>query len=71
MASLEALPLSARLGNAFVSYMTYMVKMLWPTNLAVFYPHPKWRPLAGPGCRTPYRHHSWFSRGQRNAPMWQ
>jgi len=37
--------LSARLGNAVVSYIAYMVKMLWPTNLAVIYPHPGWRPL--------------------------
>jgi len=39
--SLEAFPLSARMANAFVSYITYMVKMLWPANLAVFYPYPK------------------------------
>ncbi len=45
MKSLEALPLSARMANAFVSYITYMVKMVWPTNLAVFYPHPGSRPL--------------------------
>jgi uncharacterized membrane protein YqjE len=43
--SLEALPPSARIANAFVSYSTYMVKMFWPTNLAVFYPHPGWWPL--------------------------
>ncbi len=43
--SLEAFPPSARVANAFVSYSTYMVKMLWPTNLAVFYPHPRWWPL--------------------------
>ena len=43
--SLEALPLSARMANAFVSYITYMVKMFWPTNLAVFYPHPGSWPL--------------------------
>ena len=42
---LEALPLSARMANAFVSYITYMVKMLWPTNLAVFYPYPTRWPL--------------------------
>jgi tetratricopeptide (TPR) repeat protein len=40
VASLGVLPLSARTANAFVSYITYMVMMLWPTNLAVFYPHP-------------------------------
>jgi tetratricopeptide (TPR) repeat protein len=43
--SFEDFPLSARVANAFVSYSTYMVKMFWPTNLAVFYPHPSWWPL--------------------------
>ena len=43
--SLEALPPSTRIANAFVSYTAYMVKMLWPTNLAVFYPYPTSWPL--------------------------
>lgn len=34
------LPLQYRLGNAVVSYATYIQKMLWPTGLAVLYPHP-------------------------------
>jgi tetratricopeptide (TPR) repeat protein len=34
------LPLMSRLANAVVSYMLYTVKMVWPTRLAVFYPHP-------------------------------
>ncbi len=29
-----------RIGNAFVSYVTYIGKMSLPVNLAVFYPHP-------------------------------
>ncbi|MGD0235672.1 MAG: tetratricopeptide repeat protein [Syntrophorhabdales bacterium] len=41
----EALPLSARIANALVSYSIYADKMLWPANLAVFYPHPTWWPL--------------------------
>lgn len=32
--------LDVRLGNALVSYVLYIGKMLWPVNLAVFYPHP-------------------------------
>jgi len=40
VSSIEALPLSVRIGNAFVSYITYIGKMIWPSNLAVFYPHP-------------------------------
>jgi len=29
-----------RLANASISYMQYIIKMIWPTMLAVFYPHP-------------------------------
>jgi len=29
-----------RVGNALVSYVRYMGKMIWPADLAVFYPHP-------------------------------
>jgi len=39
MVSLTLLPLKYRIGNAFISYAEYMKKMLWPSNLAVFYPH--------------------------------
>ncbi|MBW2440644.1 MAG: hypothetical protein JRH12_09235, partial [Deltaproteobacteria bacterium] len=39
--SLEAVPMTMRLGNALVSYMKYMGKMFWPFNLAVFYPYPQ------------------------------
>ena len=31
--------MDARLGNAAVACVTYIGKMLWPTNLAPFYPH--------------------------------
>jgi protein O-mannosyl-transferase len=33
-------PLWMRLENAAVSYVVYLSKMIWPVNLAVFYPHP-------------------------------
>jgi protein O-mannosyl-transferase len=33
-------PLSDRLGNAILSYVDYLWKLLWPSHLAVFYPHP-------------------------------
>jgi protein O-mannosyl-transferase len=36
----ESLPLGARAANALISYCRYLGKLLWPTNLAVFYPHP-------------------------------
>jgi len=29
-----------RAANMLVSYVTYLVKMIWPVNMAVFYPHP-------------------------------
>jgi protein O-mannosyl-transferase len=40
----ENLPLGARIGNALISYCCYLGKMFWPTNLAVFYPHPGYWP---------------------------
>jgi protein O-mannosyl-transferase len=39
MATTEALPLSQRLSNAIYSYVMYLWKAVWPTHLAVFYPH--------------------------------
>jgi tetratricopeptide (TPR) repeat protein len=38
--ALEVYPIKIRVANALVSYVSYMVKMIWPLNLAVFYPHP-------------------------------
>ena len=29
-----------RLANAFISYLQYINKMIWPARLAMFYPHP-------------------------------
>jgi len=37
---LDSLPLQWRIPNALVSYVTYLWKMVWPSSLAVFYPHP-------------------------------
>ena len=42
----ENLPLIARGGNALVSYCRYLGKLFWPTDLAVFYPHPGHWPVA-------------------------
>jgi len=41
----ENLPFGARVENALVSYCWYLGKFFWPTNLAVFYPHPGHWPL--------------------------
>jgi protein O-mannosyl-transferase len=38
--SIPPLPLLWRVQNAFASYAIYVWKTLWPTHLAVFYPHP-------------------------------
>jgi protein O-mannosyl-transferase len=32
--------LKDRLGNAILSYADYLWKLIWPSHLAVFYPHP-------------------------------
>ncbi len=36
-----ALPLTMRAKNAIYSYLIYMEKAVWPSRLAVFYPHPE------------------------------
>ena len=38
--ALEIYPFNIRIANALVSYVSYIIKMFWPQNLAVFYPHP-------------------------------
>jgi tetratricopeptide (TPR) repeat protein len=45
----DQVPFLARAGNAFVSYLVYVWQMIWPANLAVFYPYPQnglpmWQP---------------------------
>jgi len=37
---LRDLSLADRFANAAVAYATYLEKVFWPSNLAVFYPHP-------------------------------
>jgi len=36
----ENFALPIRLANAPISYLQYIVKMFWPSGLAMFYPHP-------------------------------
>ena len=40
VASTAALPLVIRIGNAILSYGLYLIRSLWPHDLAFFYPHP-------------------------------
>jgi tetratricopeptide (TPR) repeat protein len=49
MIPLEKLPFSLRLENSFVAYVRYLLKLLWPADLAVLYPmgNPSfWMPAA-------------------------
>ena len=36
----ETYPFSIRIANALVSYVAYLVKMVWPHHLTAHYPHP-------------------------------
>ncbi len=38
VSSLEEWPISSRMGNAALAYVTYLRDMLWPENLTYFYP---------------------------------
>ena len=44
-----AVPIGLRIGNALVSYVGYIGKFFWPSNLSVFYPFPQdipsWQPI--------------------------
>ncbi len=35
-----AYPFHVRMANALISYVSYIGQMIWPSNLAVFYPYP-------------------------------
>jgi tetratricopeptide (TPR) repeat protein len=48
---MSSMPWPIRLANAPIAYISYIGKMLWPRNLAIFYPYPPaaelwWRGLA-------------------------
>jgi len=44
--SINHIPLAWRVGNAAVACMIYIVQMVWPIDLAPFYPHPADQQLA-------------------------
>ncbi len=46
LANLHGFPLGARVANAFASYLSYLTKTFWPTDLAFFYPYSFHLPLA-------------------------
>ena len=43
--STESVPIKLRIFNALVSYISYIKKMIWPDNLAIYYPYPDALPL--------------------------
>jgi hypothetical protein len=43
----DLLPFGARIANAVLSYIGYLGKTVWPSSLAVFYPHVAF-PLRNP-----------------------
>ena len=45
MPSLVNIPMGIRVVNAIVSYVRYLLKMFWPLNLAIPYPHPGYWPF--------------------------
>jgi protein O-mannosyl-transferase len=50
MWTFEALPLETRVANVFVSYVRYLGKTIWPTQLCVVYPYQEWSTLAVTGA---------------------
>ena len=45
--SLNTFPLAARVGNAILSPVRYLVNTIWPAGLSIFYPYP-FLPLSDP-----------------------
>jgi protein O-mannosyl-transferase len=43
--SIDAAPVGARIANALVSYVWYLVQTVWPSRLAVFYPYVRSIPI--------------------------
>jgi len=41
----DVLSIDIRIANAFTSYLSYIVKMVWPINLSVFYSYPETLPM--------------------------
>ena len=41
VAGTARIPIALRIGNAMLSYVTYIVQMVWPARLALFYPYPR------------------------------
>ena len=44
--NLEVIPLGLRVQNAVVTYVEYLIKMIWPSGLHMYYPYPQAIPMA-------------------------
>lgn len=47
---LDIFPLTVRIANAVVVYAAYIIKMIWPSDLAFLYPHPGMPPAWQVAC---------------------
>jgi tetratricopeptide (TPR) repeat protein len=45
MVATDTVAMTLRIANALVSYLSYLAKMIWPHNMAIYYPFPKDLPL--------------------------
>jgi protein O-mannosyl-transferase len=43
--TLAEVPLSGRIANALIASISYLEKIIWPVDLAIFYPYPASRPV--------------------------
>jgi hypothetical protein len=48
LGNLQVISVSERLGNAILAAGLYLVKMIWPVDLSVMYPHPALTPVGMP-----------------------
>jgi Tfp pilus assembly protein PilF len=71
IASLKIVPLDYRLGNMPVAYAGYLLKMIWPAHLAVFYPLNHLSIPAVPAAVMALVAISWLAwRVRRSCPYW-
>ena len=73
--SAELLPLSMRVENAIYSYFIYVEKAVWPSRLAVFYPHPEgslalWKVLGAAAVLAAITALCWHFRGSRHERLY-
>jgi protein O-mannosyl-transferase len=70
LGSTGLLPAGQRIGNAIFSYVAYVGKGVWPSRLAVFYPHPEgslaiWKVLSAGAILLIITGLVWFYRKER------